>query len=132
LGGSIACQPDFLDPFALELLVGVDFLKSKQKSFAKGWDVERLGISQRHLHGIDVANDVVARTIGPNDLHDGDQVLVRADGDRLSVVVDLAPAAVFLEPTPAIVNAIRESGGYARGTIQAAYPTLGLITVQLR
>ena len=115
--------------------MGVDFLKAKQKQFAKGWDLQRLAASQRRLLGNDagvLANDVVARTIGTNSLHEGDEVLVRADGDRLGVVVDLAPAAIFLEPTPAIVNAVRESGGYARGTIQAAYPTLGLLKVQLQ
>jgi len=115
--------------------VGVDFLKSKQKKFAKGWDTERLAASRRQLLGGDeeiLASDVVARTIGPNSLHQGDEVLVRADGDRLSILVDLAPAAVFVEPTPAIVNAVRESGRYARGTIQAAYPTLGLLKVQLQ
>lgn len=114
--------------------MGVDFLRSKQKGFAKGWDSERLAISRRRFGGVAgiLANEVVARTIGATNLHEGDDVLVRADGERLSVIVDLAVTAVFLEPTAAVANAVRESGGYARGLIQAVYPSLGLLKVQLR
>jgi hypothetical protein len=115
--------------------VGTDFLKSKQKKFAKGWDPERLAANQRRFVGADTATlstDIVARTDEANTLHEGDEVLVRADQDRLSIVVDLAPAALAVEPTPAILNAVRDSGGYARGTIQATYPTLGLIKVHLQ
>ncbi len=114
--------------------MGVDFLKSKQKKFAKGWDAERLASSRRRLgneSGI-LANEVVARTLGVANLHEGDDVLVRADGECLSVIVDLAPTAILLEPTSAIVKAVRESGGYAHGLIQAVYPSLGLLKVQLQ
>jgi hypothetical protein len=118
----------------MELRMGVDFLKSKQKKFAKGWDLERINALQRRLLGSDtgILTDVVARVVGTTSLHEGDQVLVRADGDYLSVVVDLTPAAVSLEATPAIVNAVRESGGYARGTIQVAQANLGLVKVRLQ
>jgi hypothetical protein len=114
--------------------MGVDFLKSKQKQFAKGWDFERLAAFQSRLLGGDsgISTSIVAQVVGSNSLHEGDHVLVRAEGDRISVLVDLAPAAVSLESAPVIANAVRESGGYARGTIQTADSSLGLVKVQLQ
>lgn len=115
--------------------MGVDFLKSKCKESAKGWDVERVESARNRFltAGSDsLASGVVAKTIGPHNFHVGDEVLVRADSGGVSILVDLAPTAVLVEPSPAIVNAIRESGGYARGTVEAAYPTLDLLRVQIR
>lgn len=115
--------------------MGVDFLKTKCKQFAKGWDVERLESARNRFlsAGSDsLASGVVAKSIGPHNFHAGDEVLVRADGDGVSILVDLAATAILVEPSPAIVNAIRESGGYARGTVEAAYPTLDLLKLQIR
>lgn len=115
--------------------MGVDFLKSKCPGFAKAWDAERLNSSRnRLLEGASnvLATDVVFRTNRSHAFHEGDEVLVRADNDRLNILADLAPAAVFIAPNSTLIDKIRESGGYAHGRIEAAYPTLDLVRVQIR
>lgn len=115
--------------------MGVDFLKSKCKPFVKAWDAHRLHATESRLFGADsnrLVTSVVAKTTGPHTLRGGDEVLLRVDGDRLSILADLASVAVVLEPSASISTAIRESGGYARGTIEASYPTLDLMKVQIR
>jgi hypothetical protein len=112
--------------------MGVDFLKSKAKAFTKGLDSDRLASTRRHLfahHPEHIATGAIAKVVGPQKLAAGDDVLVRADGDRLVVVVDLAETAVFEKPPDSLVQAIRQSGGYAKGRIEAAYPTLELVKV---
>jgi hypothetical protein len=115
--------------------MGVDFLKSKCPQFTKAWDTERLSSSRNRLFsdasGL-IATDLVFKTTGPQTFREGDEVLVRADGDRLNILADLAPAGVFAAPNSPVIEKIRESGGYARGIIEAAYPTLDLVRVQIR
>lgn len=112
--------------------MGVDFLKAKCGKFSKGWDAQRLRAALSPLNNAGSAlNDVVARTNGSHALEAGQEVMLHADGDRVSIVVDLVPAAV-VETTPAVTAAIRESGGYARGVIQASQPALGLLSIQIQ
>jgi|GEM_PF-1525176 len=115
--------------------MGVDFLKSKAKTFVKAWDNSRLEIARRGLFTREpdcVAKNVVAKSIGPLTLRAGDQVLLRADGDRLLVLVDLSVRAEFIKPPASVVEAIRKSGEYAKGNIATAFPTLGLIEVSIQ
>jgi len=114
--------------------MGVDFLKSKAKTFTKGWDLSRLELARRNLFTRDpscLATRVVARTLGPT-LRVGDAVLVRTDGNRLVVIDDLAIRAVFVKPPPDVFDRIRDSGGYANGEIAVAFPTLQLVEVTIR
>lgn len=115
--------------------MGVDFLKSKCKAFSKTWDAARLQSNESRLFSAEshtLGTSVVAKSVAPHTLHDGDEVLVRVDGDGMSIIADLARVAILPEPRADLANAIRESGGYARGTVQAAYPTLGLLKVEIR
>ena len=114
--------------------MGVDFLKLKAKSFTKGWDASRVELARKGLFTREpscLATWVVARTIGTT-LKAGDLVLVRTDGDRLVVVDDLAVQAILLKPPPDVYERIRESGGYAKGEIAVAFPSLQLIEVTIR
>jgi len=114
--------------------MGVDFLKSKAKTFIKGWDSSRLELARRNLFTRDpscLATRVVARTLGST-LSVGDVVLVRTDGSRLVVIDDLAIRAVFVKPPPDVFDRIRDSGGYAHGEIAGAFPTLQLVEVTIR
>lgn len=115
--------------------MGVDFLKSKCPEFAKGWDSDRLKSvnSQLFADGAElIAADVVFKTIGAHSLREGEEVLVRAEGDRLCILSALAPAAILVQPNATAVSKIHETGGYARGRIAAAYPTLDLVKVHIR
>src|SRR5438105_11241553 len=111
--------------------MGVDFLKSKCKPFDKAWDTERTRAARDLLSTVGIsaeATSIMAKSLRQGGLQDGDEVLVRADGDRLTVLVDLATTAVLVDPAARIVSAIRESGGYAHGRIEAD-PILGLVKV---
>ena len=112
--------------------MGVDFLKSKARSFTKGWDRSRVELSRRTLFTREpdcLATGAVAKVIGPGTLVPGDRVLVRAERDQLVVVCDLAVRAVFVRPPESLVRRISESGGYANGQIEVAHPTLDLVEV---
>jgi hypothetical protein len=113
--------------------VGVDFLKSKCKKFSKGWDVQRLNaaLSKVQAESAKASEEVVARTVAAHEFRAGDEVTLRADGDRVSIVVDLVPTAI-VEATPDVTKAILESGGYARGTIRAAHPSLCLLSIHIQ
>jgi hypothetical protein len=114
--------------------MGVDFLKSKAKSFNKGWDLSRVELARKGLFTREpdcLATGVVAKMIG-TPLRTGDSVLVRTDGDRLVVVDDLAVRAVFVKPPPDVFDKIRASGGYAKGEIALAMPSLQLVEVTIR
>jgi len=114
--------------------MGVDFLKTKCKPFEKGLDRERVNNARGRLVGgpsNTSVTKIVAKTLGQNSLHEGDRVLVRAEKDRLTVLVDLMPTAVLVDPSSPVLSAIRETGGYAHGKIEAAHPTLELVTVKI-
>jgi hypothetical protein len=112
--------------------VGVDFLKAKCGKFSKGWDAQRLRAALSPLNSVGSAlNDVVARTNGPHELEAGQEVMLHAEGDRVSIVVDLVPTGT-VETTPAVAAAIRESGAYARGIIQTSHPAQGLLSIQIQ
>ena len=112
--------------------MGVDFLKSKCPQFKKGWDADRLASSRATFSGANatIPATVTANPIAPHTLREGDEVLVHTDGDRLEVLVDLAPQAVCIE-IPSVAQAIRDTGGYARGTI-GALSAGGVLTVHIQ
>ena len=112
--------------------MGVDFLKSKAKPFLKGLDSARVSLARRTLFTRDLSEPVcaiVARSVGPNSLRTGEAVLLRTDGDRLAVVVDLGVRGYVVKPREADIARIKQVGGCVRGQVIRAYPTLDLVEV---
>jgi hypothetical protein len=115
--------------------MGVDFLKSKARAFTKGWDRSRLELARRSLFTVqppDLSRSAVAKIVGAPRLNAGDTVLIRSDGDGLAVVVELNVAARFVHPPEDISKIVEEQGGCVAGSVQASFPTLGLVEVALR
>ena len=112
--------------------MGVDFLKSKCPQFQKGWDADRLASARTKFPGAGatIRATMTTEPSAPHTLREGDEVLVHANGDRLEVLIDLTPHAVCVE-SASVARAIRDTGGYARGTI-GALPASDLLTVHIQ
>jgi hypothetical protein len=115
--------------------VGVDFLQLRAKPFIKGWDSSRLELAKKNLFTREaefLAVGAIARIVGPVRLNVGDDVLVRVDCDSLVVVSELTVRAVFLAPPCDVVDAVRQSGGYANGCVASVSPTHDIIEVVIK
>ena len=114
--------------------MGVDYMRLKAKPFLKGLDHGRVEIARRNLFTRDPARPehaIVARCTGPLTPAEGSEVLVRAEGEGLVLVDDLAVRAVIIKPPQSVVETIREIGGYARGRILKTHPSLELLEVAI-
>lgn len=115
--------------------MGVDFLRSKAKSFEKAFDRGRAEITRKTLFTSEpggITQHLVARSVDHCPLKVGDPVLMRSEGEQMLVMVDVTVYGRVVKPPEGMLNAVRSAGGYAKGCIAASYPSLSLLEVSLQ
>lgn len=115
--------------------MGVDFIRARAKSFTKAWDAGRLELARKTLftrESESLVTGAVATTTGPHALRLGDEILVRVDGERVELVDDLTVKGVLVKPTAAIIEKIRQTGGYATASVDRYDATNRLAEVTIR
>ena len=112
--------------------MGVDFLRSKAKAFTKRWDMDRLELARRNLFTRDpecAVRTVIGRTRGPVQIVEGSQLLLRAEGEKLIGLLDLVPCVDIPSPPESVMQALRNSDGYAKGVVSFAMLSDGVVEV---
>ena len=112
--------------------MGVDFLRSKAKAFKKRWDMDRLELARRNLFTRDpecTVRTIIGRTFGSVQVVEGTRLLLRAEGEKLTGLLDLVACVDVPSPPESIMQAVRESGGYANGVVALAMPSEGVVEV---
>ena len=100
--------------------MGVDFIQKRAKSFSKAWDRARIELVTKSLFTEEpdcIGRALIARAVGPLPLEIGSSVIVRADNESLFAEIDLVVVARFVAPTRSAMEAVRNGGGYATGTV---------------
>jgi hypothetical protein len=98
--------------------MGLDFVRHKAASFTKSWDRGRIALCERTLFTMDPemgSRTALARTHGR--LSADSPMLVRVEGNGLAGYHGLTRVASFVAPPPDLVEAVRETGGCAAGTV---------------
>lgn len=114
--------------------MGVDFLQRSTKSFLKAWDEGRKALATADLF---TAQPSPATRCAPFVLvHNvtlcaGDTVVVEADGKALVARQGLGEVARTDDPPPQLLEAIRNSCGVAKGTVEQIHPLAGTAEISL-
>lgn len=102
--------------------MGLDFVRHKAASFTKSWDRHRIELCQRSLFTKDPemgSRTALACTHGT--INADSSMLVRVEGKGLAGYHGLTRVATFVAPPPDLVEAVRETGGCAAGTVVALH-----------
>ena len=102
--------------------MGLDFIREKAPSFKKSWDRHRIALCQRSLFTRDPElRSRAALATTEAGVGAGAVMLVRVEGAGLTGYRGLTRVAVFVDPPPDLVAAVREAGGYAEGEVVAVH-----------
>lgn len=123
--------------------MGVDFIRRTAKTFEKSWDRHRVLLSTPDLFtrqpqgtARSVAADLVpvsghGRSINPGDIVTVQEAQPNDTNCRLIALSGLSVVARFVDPPPEVVDAVRESFGVARGTIERIHAISGVVEISL-
>lgn len=104
--------------------MGADFIQRAAPTFDKGWDRGRIAMATADLFTrtpTTAARTAAADIVKGWSLKSGDCLTVELAGDRLVARQGLNEVAVFRNPPRELINAVRESCGVAKGTVEQVH-----------
>jgi hypothetical protein len=107
--------------------MGAEFVEKATPGFRKSWDKARTALATADLftRSPDAACRVAAADIlGSARLERGDRITVEVQGGNSDV-------ARFNNPAPAIVQAVKDSCGVAKGTVEQVHVLAGVAEISL-
>jgi hypothetical protein len=114
--------------------MGIEFIRTRAKTFKKSWDRHRVSLATPTLftqQPVCAARTAAADLTGCATLQKGDTVIVQLNGTRLVAMRGLSEAAYFTDPPPELVSAVRESYGVARGTVEQINTIAGVAEISI-
>ena len=115
--------------------MGADFIERATPSFKKSWDREKVALGTADLFTRTpecAARTASAELIGDAILNVGDWVTVEAQDTVLIARQGIRDVARMLNPPPAIRQAVADSCGIAKGTIEQVHTLSGVVEISLR
>lgn len=114
--------------------MGVEFIRKAAPTFKKSWDRHRVSLATPTL--LTQQPTCVARIAAADLAHDatleqGDTVMVQLNGTALIAMRGLSEVAYFTAPSPALVSAVQQSCGVARGTVEQINPISGVVEISI-
>jgi len=114
--------------------MGADFIEKSTPTFRKSWDKGRLTLATADL--FTRTPDCAARTaaadiIGKPRLKAGDKLTVEFQGSDLIARRGLSDVARFTNPAADLVQAVKDSCGIAKGTVEAVHEMAGVAEISL-
>lgn len=114
--------------------MGADFIEKATLSFRKSWDREKvaLGTADLFTRAPDCApRSVAAEIINSGSLNVGDWLTVEVQGSRLVARKGNGEVAHITDPPPEIRQAVVDSCGVAKGTVEHVHPVAGVVEISL-
>lgn len=114
--------------------MGAEFVEKATASFRKSWDKARAVLATADLftRSPDAACRIAAADIlGSARLEQGDRLTVEAQGETLIARRGNSDVARFNNPPPEIVQAVKDSCGVAKGTVEQVHVLAGVAEISL-
>ena len=114
--------------------MGADFIEKAAPSFRKSWDRARTALATADLSTnapSSTARTAAAEVIGKTQLKVGDRLTVEARDGGLVARHGNSDVARFMDPAPALVQAVQESCGVAKGTVEQVHHMAGVAEISL-
>jgi hypothetical protein len=114
--------------------MGAEFVEKATPSFRKSWDRARTALATADLftQSPDVAcRTVAADILGSAHLERGDRLTVETQGETLIARRGNSDVARFNNPAPEIVQAVKDSCGVAKGTVEQIHVLAGVAEISL-
>lgn len=114
--------------------MGSDFIEKATPSFKKSWDRHRVELEKSDLFTKQptcAARTATARIIGKVQLRVRDNLIVEIRDGSLIVMQGNSPVAQFDAPPQEIMEAVKDSCGIAKGTVEQVYNLSGMVDISL-
>lgn len=114
--------------------MGSDFIEKSTPSFKKSWDRAKVALATADLFTTTPDCNVraaEAEIIEGASLEVGDQLTIEAQGTRLVARKGNSEVALMPDPPLAIHQAVVDSCGIAKGTVEHIHPIAGVVEVSL-
>ena len=114
--------------------VGADFIEKATPAFRKHWDRARLALATADLFTNAPScapRTAAAEIIGSAQLETGDRLTVEMQDGALIARRGHSDVARFTNPAPALVQAVEESCGVAKGTVEQVHGLAGVAEISL-
>lgn len=114
--------------------MGLEFIRKAAPTFKKSWDRHRVSLATPTLFTQQptcVARTAAADLANNATLEKGDTVIVQLNGTTLVAMRGLSKVAYFIAPSPALVSAIQQSCGVARGTVEQINSIAGVVEISI-
>ena len=114
--------------------MGADFLEKATPTFKKSWDRARTALATDDLFTSApsrVARTAAADVIGRAQLKVGDRLTVEAQDGALVAKRGNTVVARFANPACALVQAVEQSCGVAKGTVEQVHERAGVVEISL-
>ena len=114
--------------------MGIDFIRKAAKTFQKSWDQERVNLATPTLFTQQptcAARTAAADLVHYTALHEGDTLTVQLNDTGLVAMRGLSEVAHFIDPSPELVAAVRQSCGVARGTVEQINNIAGVVEISV-
>ena len=114
--------------------MGLEFIRKAAPTFKKSWDRHRVSLATPTLftqQPVCVARIAVADLASAATLEKGDTVTVQLNGTKLVAMRGLSEVAYFTAPSPALVSAVQQSCGVARGTVEQIHSIASVVEISI-
>ena len=114
--------------------MGIDFIEKATPTFKKSWDRARVELATADLFTRVPAcatRTAVADIIGRAQLSVGERLTVEIQDESLVARRGNSKVAHFTKPAPALVQAVKESCGVAKGKVEQVHDVAGVAEISL-
>ena len=114
--------------------MGSDFIEKATPTFRKSWDRARTALATADLFTNSPSSaprTAAAEIIGKAQLEVGDRLTVEAQDGALVARRGNRDVARFTNPAPALVQAVEQSCGVAKGTVEQVHDLAGVAEISL-
>ena len=114
--------------------MGTDFIRKAAACFEKSWDKGAIEASTANLftQQISSVDRIAAAEIRNNArFTESDEVIVKLKGETLFAIRGLIEVARFIDPHPLLIEAVRDSCGIAKGTVEEVHNLAGVVEISL-
>lgn len=115
-------------------MMGVAFIEKAAPTFKKSWDRARVELATAGLFTrapVCAVRIAAAEIVGNATLHTGDHLVVELEGGGLVALRGNVEVARFTKPSAELVNAVRDSYGIAKGTVEQIHELAGVAEISL-
>ena len=114
--------------------MGADFVEKAARTFRKSWDRARVLLGTADLFTRvpeSVSHTIAAKVVGGAKLVAGEKVTVEECGPIFIVRRGLTEVAVADEPPSDLADAVRDSCGIGKGTVEQVHQAAGIVEISI-